>query len=46
MSTSLLGYLGDTPYSIGHLRLDLNRFTSALRKDNGEPIIQSIGNDF
>ena len=46
MGTSLSGYLGDIPYSTGHLRLDLDRFTSVLREGNGEPVIQSRGNDF
>lgn len=46
MGTSLSGYIGDTPYSLGRLRLDLDRFTSVLREDNGEPVIRGTGNDF
>ena len=46
MGTSLLDYIGDTPYSLGRLRLDLDRLTSVLREDNGESIIQGTGNDF
>jgi hypothetical protein len=45
MSASLLRYIGDTPYSPGHLRLDLDRFTSLLREDNGESLTRSTGND-
>ena len=45
MSASLLDYIGDTPYSPGHLRLDLDRFTSLLREDNGESLTQGTGND-
>jgi hypothetical protein len=46
MGTSLSGYLGDIPYSTGHLRLDLDRLTSVLREGNGESIIQSRDDDF
>jgi hypothetical protein len=44
MSESLLRHIGDTPYSLGHLRLDLDRFTSILRQDNGESLIRDTRN--
>jgi hypothetical protein len=46
MGTSLSGYLGDIPYSTGHLRLDLDRFTSVLREGNSESTSQRKGDDF
>ena len=45
MSASLPGHIGDTPYSPGHLRLDLDRLTSLLRQDNDESLTRSSRND-
>ena len=45
MTSSLLDYNGDVPYGLGQLRLDLDRFTSLLRGDNGESLIRNLDND-
>jgi hypothetical protein len=45
MTASLAGYAGDIPYGPGQLRLDLDRFTTLLREDNGESLTPNTGND-
>jgi hypothetical protein len=45
MTASLHHYADDIPYGIGQLRLDLDRFTSLLRGDNGHSVITNPGND-